>query len=87
MLATRIMLKLFPSIYWHKDGEPKRCTSCSSKNIEEKVTDTVNGFKSESLIKCKDCGCFIQEWGYGFYNTNNMEPEPWWHIIKTCRLK
>ena len=86
-IATRILLKLLPSFYWNKNGEPKRCTSCSSINLVENVDDSVNGFASEITIRCKKCGSFVQEWAYGYYNTNNMEPEPWWHIAKTWRQK
>jgi len=87
MLATRVLLKLFPSFYWYKNGEPKRCTSCSSADLHEVVNDTINGFVSEKVIKCKKCGNFVQEWAYGYYNTNNMEPEPWWLVVKSWRRK
>ena len=77
-----ILLKIKPSLFWHTDGEPKRCTNCFHNEFVETVTDNLNGIVCESYFNCKKCGAFAQEWGYGYYNTNNMEPAPWWHIWK-----
>ena len=83
---SMILLKIYPKLFWYFDGEPKRCTDCFHDKFVETPTANLNGIVCESYINCKKCGAFAQEWGYGYYNTNNMEPAPWWLIWKQlCR--
>ena len=77
-----VLLRIYPRIFWYSDGKPKRCTDCFHDEFMETATDNLNGIVCESYINCKKCGVFAQEWGYGYYNTNNMEPSPWWYVWK-----
>lgn len=78
--TSLILLKIKPSLFWHTDGSPKRCTDCFHAEFVETVTDRINGVACESYLNCKKCGGFAQEWGYGYFNMNNLEPPPWHYI-------
>lgn len=81
-----VLLKIYPKLFWYSDVNQRGAQIVFNDEFVETATANLNGIVCESYFNCKKCGAFAQEWGYGYYNTNNMEPAPWWYIWKQlCR--
>ena len=48
-----------------EDGEPIKCFSCGSTELEDKVEDVVQGTVCEKTRVCKICNTRLSSWDYG----------------------
>ena len=52
--------------YNHKDGSPRKCPFCKSKDLEVyKTFRHDQGFIEEEWIRCKRCKKQVAVWAYG----------------------
>lgn len=70
-MISRIAFRLFPSLFYDKDGCPIRCPECGSSHIVDKVEDMIDacyGPVSEMSYACGGCMQLIGYWAYGSYD-------------------
>lgn len=54
--------------YYKEDGQPIKCFSCGSTNIEEKIVSSINYTACEVRYDCGDCGEDVGYWAYGYFD-------------------
>lgn len=58
--------EMFEKEYIAKDFEPLRCPDCEGTEVEEIVTDRMEGgVVCEKDVVCKSCGRLLGQWSYG----------------------
>ena len=67
LILKVILRKFIIRSYYDKDGYPKKCPVCDSKNIDSRVRDRMEHIVCEEEYYCKDCRINVAYWAYGVF--------------------